>query len=94
MPQAEGVYAADAPFIDLREDRERQAYAILKDRVFSNMREFDLTLLEKIGTDSQFDSICQALGWEGFLSVQEIGSRPITIQFLYILQEDASGISF
>jgi hypothetical protein len=35
MPQAKGVYVVDVPFIDLRDDPERQAYAILKDRVFS-----------------------------------------------------------
>jgi hypothetical protein len=68
-PQAERVYVADAPFIDLRDDRERQAYAILKDLVFSNMRGFDPTLLEKTGMDSEFDSIWQALGWEGFVLV-------------------------
>jgi hypothetical protein len=77
--QVEGVYAVDAPFIDLRDERERQAYTILKDRVFSNTREFDLTLLERMGMDSEFNSIWQALGWEGFVSVQKIGSRPITI---------------
>jgi hypothetical protein len=93
-PQAEGVYAIDAPFIDLRDERERQACAILKDRVFSNTRECDLTLLERTGMDSEFDSIWQALGWEGFVPIQEIDSRPITIQFLCTLQEDAYGISF
>jgi hypothetical protein len=91
-PQAEGVYAVDAPFIDLRDEQVRQAYAILKDRVFSNTREFDPTLLERTGMDSEFDSIWQALGWEGFVPVQEIESRPITIQFLYTLQEDAPSI--
>jgi hypothetical protein len=30
-PQAEGVYAVDARFIDLRDERERQVYAILQD---------------------------------------------------------------
>jgi hypothetical protein len=63
------VYAVDAPFIDFRDERERQAYAILKDRVLSNTKEFDPDLLEKIGMDSEFDSIWQALGWEGFVPV-------------------------
>jgi hypothetical protein len=44
--------------------------------------------------DSEFDSILQALGWEDFVPIQEVGSRPTTIQFLCTLQEDASGISF
>jgi hypothetical protein len=30
-PQAEEVYIVDAAFIDLRNDRERQAYALIKD---------------------------------------------------------------
>jgi hypothetical protein len=93
-PQAERVYVADAPFIDLRDDRERQAYAFLMDRVFANTKEFDSTLLDKTGTNSEFDSMWQALAWEGFVPVQEIGSRPITIQFLYTLQEEAKGITF
>jgi hypothetical protein len=46
-PQVKGVDVVDTPFINLRDEQERQAYAILKDRVFSNMREFDPTLLEK-----------------------------------------------
>jgi hypothetical protein len=44
--------------------------------------------------DYEFDSIWQALGWEGFVPVQEIGSRSITIQFLCTLQENAFGILF
>jgi hypothetical protein len=38
--------------MDLREKQEKQVYAILKDRVFSNAKEFDLNLLKKIGMDS------------------------------------------
>jgi hypothetical protein len=30
-PQAEEVYAVEAAFIDLRNDRERQAYTLIKD---------------------------------------------------------------
>jgi hypothetical protein len=51
------VYAVDARFIDLRDERERQVYAILQDWVFYNMREFYQTLLEMTGMDSEFDSI-------------------------------------
>jgi hypothetical protein len=36
----------------------------------------------------------ESIPWESFVPVQEIGSRPITIQFLCTLQEEASGISF
>jgi hypothetical protein len=94
MLQAEELYVDDAAFIDLGNDHERQAYALIMDRVFANTKEFDLDLLEKIGMDSELHSIWQALGWEDFVPVQEVGSRPTTIQFLYTLQEDASGISF
>jgi hypothetical protein len=93
-PQAEEVYTIDAAFIDLRNGREIQAYALIKGRVFANTKEFDPDLLDKTGMDSKFNSIWQALGWEDFVLVQEVGSRPTTIQFLCTLQEDASGISF
>ena len=93
-PRAEGVINTDAAFIDLRDDRERQAYALIKDRVFANTKEFDSALLEKTGMDSEFDSIWHALGWENFFPVWEIGSRPLTIQFLYTLREDETGITF
>jgi hypothetical protein len=76
------VYAVDTTFIDLRNDREKQAYTLIKNRVFTNTKEFDPDLLEKIGMDLEFDSIWQALGWEDFVLVQEVGSRPTTIQFL------------
>jgi hypothetical protein len=92
--QADEVHVIDASFIDMRSDRERQAYTRIKDRVFANTKEFDPDLLEKTGMDSEFNSIWQALGWEDFVPVQEVGSRPTTIQFLCTLQEDATGISF
>jgi hypothetical protein len=79
MLQAEGVYVVDAPFIDLRDEWERQSYAILKDWVFSNMRELNPALLERTGMDFESDSIWQALGWKGFVPIQEIGSKPSTI---------------
>jgi hypothetical protein len=43
--------------------------------------------------DFESDSIWQALGWKGFVPIQEIGSKPSTIQFFCTLQEYASGIS-
>ena len=93
-PRAEGAINTDAAFIDLRDDRERQAYALIKDRVFANTKESDSALLEKTGMDSEFDSIWHALGWENFVSVWEISSRPLTIQFLCTLREDVTGIMF
>jgi hypothetical protein len=57
MPQAKEVYVVDVTFIDLRSDRVRQAYTLIKDRVFANTKEFDPDLLEKIGMDFGFHSI-------------------------------------
>lgn len=39
----------DAPYLDLRGARERQAYALLKNRTFGNTKAYDPDLLEKIG---------------------------------------------
>jgi hypothetical protein len=88
------VHAVDTTFFNLRSDRERQAYTLIMDRVFANTKEFDPHLLDKTSIDSEVNSIWQALGWEDFVLVQEVGSRPTIIQFLCTLQEDASGISF
>ena len=93
-PQVVVVSAPDATFVDLRDDRERQAYALLKDQVFFNTMTFDSDLLEKIGMDSEFDSILHVLGWEGFVPIFELGSRLLTIQFLISLREDVNGIKF
>jgi hypothetical protein len=93
-PQADEVYIINAVFIDLRSDRERQAYALIKDRVFVNTKYFDPILLEKTVMDSNFNSILQALGWEDSVPVQKVGSRSTTILFLYTLQGDLTSISF
>ena len=37
----------DAPYLDLQDDRERQAYAMIKNRSFGHTRAFDPDLLEK-----------------------------------------------
>jgi hypothetical protein len=66
-PQADEVYTVYAAFIDPRSDHERQAYALIKDRVFTNTKEFDSDLLEKTSMDSKFNSIWQALGWDDFV---------------------------
>src|SRR6185312_5130045 len=46
-PQAEMIEidAEDAPYIDLRDDHERQGYAIIKNRSFVHTRAFDPDLL-------------------------------------------------
>ena len=50
-PQAEDmdIDDEDALYLDLRSDRERQAYAMIKRRRFGHTRAFDPDLLEKTG---------------------------------------------
>ena len=93
-PQVVEVSTIDAAFVDLQDGRERQAYAILKNRVFSNTKDFDSALLEKTGIYSEFASVWHALGWEEFVPVQELGSWPLTIQFLCSLRDEANDIKF
>jgi hypothetical protein len=45
--QADEVYAVDAAFINLKSDRERQAYTLIKDRVFANTKEFHPNFVRK-----------------------------------------------
>ena len=63
-PQAEMIEidAEDAPYLDLRDDRERQRYAILKNRSFINTRAFDLDLLIKIGMYKDFSNVWHEIG--------------------------------
>ena len=93
-PQAAEEVIDDTPYLSLRGDREQQAYALLKDRVFGHTRDFDPTLMVKTGMNLEFTSIWHALGWEGFAPVTELGSRPLTIQFLCSLTETPDGIEF
>ena len=44
----------DAPYLDLQDDRERQAYSMIKNRSFGHTRAFDLDLLRKTGMDVDF----------------------------------------
>ena len=50
-PQAEDmeIDEDDAPYLDLQDDRECQAYAMIKHQSFGHTRAFDPDLLEKIG---------------------------------------------
>ena len=52
----------DAPYLDLRDDRERQVYAILKNRSFVHTRAFDLDLLIKIGMYKDFSNVWHEIG--------------------------------
>ena len=63
-PQADiiEIDAEDAPYLDLRDDRERQGYAILKNRSFVHTWAFDPNLLIKIGMYEYFSNVWHAIG--------------------------------
>ena len=58
-PQAEPIKIDEgyAPYLDLRDDRERQGYAILKNRSFVHTRAFDPDLLIKTGMYEDFSNV-------------------------------------
>ena len=95
-PQAEDmeIDEHDALYLDLRDDRKRQAYAMIKNRSFGHTKAFDPDLLEKTGMDVDFARVWHAVGWDGFVPVEENGSRLPTIQFLCTLREVDDGVSF
>ena len=80
-PQAEAIEidAEDAPYLDLRDDHERQGYAILKNRSFVHSRAFNPDLLIKIVMYDDFSNVWHAIGWDNFVPVEEYGSRLLTI---------------
>ena len=63
-PQAEVIEidVEDAPYLDLRDDCERQGYAILKNRSFVHTKAFDPDLLIKIGMYEDFSNVL-ACNW-------------------------------
>ena len=66
-PQAENmeIDEDDAPYLDLQDDRARQAYAMIKNRSFGHTRAFDPDLLEKSKYGRRLRS-CLACGWMGW----------------------------
>ena len=95
-PRAEDmeINDKDVSYLDLQDDHERQAYAMLKHQSFGHTKAFDPDLLEKIGMDVDFARVWHAVGWDGFVPVEENGSRLLTIQFLCTLREVDDGVSF
>ena len=82
----------DVSYINLRDNRRLQAYAILKRRIFGHTKAFDSDLLEKTGMYIDFARICHVVGWDGFVPVEENGYRLLTIQFLCTLREVDHGV--
>ena len=58
-PQAEDmeIDEDDAPYLNLQDDRERQAYAMINNQSFGRTRAFDSDLLEKTGMDVDFTRV-------------------------------------
>jgi hypothetical protein len=79
-PQVEHrVDKADAPYLDLEEDQEIQAYNLIKSHVFIHTPMYNPDLLQKIGMDTEFTTIWRAVGWENVNPMDEMGSRHLTI---------------
>ena len=95
-PQAEAmeIDEDDAPYLDLCDACEHQAYAMVKDRSFVHTRAFDLKLLIKTGMYEDFANVWHAIRWDNFVPVEEYGSRLLTIQFLCTLREVENGVYF
>jgi hypothetical protein len=55
---------------------------------------YNPTLLQAIGMDVRFTTIWKVIGWEEVDPLWEDGSRLLTIQILYSLQELENGITF
>ena len=84
----------DAPYLDLQDDRECQAYTMIKNRSFGHTRTFDPDLLKKTGMDVDFARVWHAVGWDVFVPIEENDSRLLTIQFLCTILEVDDGVSF
>ena len=67
---------------------------MIKNRSFGHTRAFDPYLLEKTGMDVDFARVWHAIGWDGFVPIEENGSRLLTIQFLCTLREVDDVVSF
>ena len=72
--QQEEEEAPDDSHLDIRGERELQAYNILKARTFGHTWEFDDDLLEKTGMNAEFASVWKAVGWSSFGEISELGS--------------------
>ena len=92
--EEEGEPNEELVALGLVDEREVQAYLLLKDRDFLHAPSFDPSLLHKIGMDVEFKTVLQAIGWRKIDPIWEEGSRFLTIQFLCTLRNDNDGISF
>jgi hypothetical protein len=89
-----GVEQANVAFLDLRDDREIQAYLCIKDREFELTPMYDPNILAMIGMNDKFFTIWKAVGWGDVDPLWERGSCLLTIQFFCTMQRLDKGIAF
>jgi len=77
-PHSHAIDKDDAPFVDLKSEREMQTYNLMKEREFLHSP----AILHQIGMDVEFDTIFEHLGWSRVAPIHELGSRLSTIQIL------------
>lgn len=94
IPEERPALLITEEHLDIKDDREGQAIALMRERPFAHTRRFDPDFLEKIGMREEFASIFRTMGWLNFVEVDEPGSRLLTMQFLCTLRKYDEGISF
>ena len=72
--------------LGLKTRREKEVYQQLKNKDFIHTPTLDPILLQETGMDTEFDLIFQMVGWTNFWNITELGSRFLTLEFLYTLQ--------
>ena len=80
--------------IILVDDRETQAFQILKNWTFHHTHTYDLDFLNCTGMITEFQVIFLAIGWENFWRVNEDGCRQLTIEFLWTLTRIVMHVTF
>jgi hypothetical protein len=80
--------------LGLRDSHEKEVYKKIKDKEFTHTPAFDLALLQEAGMSSEFNAIFSLIGWTSAWDVSELGSKLLTIEFLYTLRVTESGVYF
>jgi hypothetical protein len=80
--------------IILVDNRERQAFHIIKDQTFHHIHAYDHDFMNRTSMITEFQAIFRAVGWENFWQVNEDGCRELTIEFLCTLTRTATHVTF
>jgi hypothetical protein len=72
--------------LGLRDSHEKEVYKKIKDKEFTHTPAFDLALLQEASMSSKFDAIFSLIGWTSAWDVSELGSKLLTIEFLWTLR--------